>query len=372
VLVVTPADQAIVNLNALQKSLQKAIHAASDGSLVILGVKPIAPETGYGYIRTNKISDKDSAYLVEEFAEKPDIQTAKLYFDSGDYVWNSGMFVFKASAWLKALKFFSPDIFYLTSKSFEQSKCDGKFVRPDADVFLKIPSDSVDYAVLEKCQGTDYKIKMIELDAGWNDLGAWDAVWQMSDKDNNRNVFHGDVLTHNSKNSLVHASHRLVGVVGLENVLVVETADAVLVANRHSAQQVKEIVEKLKCSKREEHILHRKVNRPWGWYDTLDFGPRFKVKRILVNPGGKLSLQKHAKRAEHWIVVRGKAQVICEDNHFILNENESTFIPLGLLHRLSNPFDEPLEIIEVQSGSYLGEDDIQRFDDCYGREGRGA
>ena len=281
------------------------------------------------------------------------------------------MFVLRASTWLAALKEFRADILDATQKSWNhktEDKADGtSFVRPDKELFSAIPSDSIDYAVIEKCPGSNYQIKMVELNAGWNDLGAWDAVWQVGNKDVDGNVTIGDVLLSNSTNSLVHASSRLVSTVGLDNLIVVETADAVLVADRRKSQDVKHIVNQLEAQQREEKNLHRKVARPWGWYDSVDEGERFKVKRIQVKPGASLSLQMHHHRAEHWIVVKGTAEITNGDKVITLTENQSTYIPKGQTHRLANPGKTPLEIIEVQSGSYLGEDDIVRFEDSYGR-----
>jgi len=281
------------------------------------------------------------------------------------------MFVLKASVWLAALKEFRPDILAATEKSYQaktqDDAGDALFLRPDKDAFNAIPSESIDYAVIEKCPGRRFPIKMVELNAGWNDLGAWDAVWQVGKQDLAGNVTSGDTLISNSKNSLVHASSRLVSAVGVENLIIVETADAVLVADRANSQDVKYIVSQLDAQKREEKSLHRKVARPWGWYDSVDEGERFKVKRIQVKPGASLSLQMHHHRAEHWIVVKGVAEITNGDQVIILSENQSTYIPQGQTHRLANPGTTPLEIIEVQSGSYLGEDDIVRFEDTYGR-----
>jgi len=282
------------------------------------------------------------------------------------------MFVMHASTWLAALKEFRSDILNATKKAWAQKTddlADGTtFVRPDKALFSAIPSESIDYAVIEKCPDSQYRVKMVELDAGWNDLGAWDAVWQVGNKDAQGNVTSGDVLLSNSSNSLVHASSRLVSTVGLDNVIVVETADAVLIANRSQSQEVKLIVNQLEAQKREEKNLHRKVARPWGWYDSVDEGERFKVKRIQVKPGASLSLQMHHHRAEHWIVVKGSAEITNGDQVITLTENQSTYIPQGQTHRLANPGKTPLEIIEVQSGGYLGEDDIVRFEDPYGRK----
>jgi mannose-1-phosphate guanylyltransferase/mannose-6-phosphate isomerase len=277
------------------------------------------------------------------------------------------MFVLRASVWLDALREFRPDILAATEAAWSGRSPDEHFVRPTREAFLAVPSESVDYAVMEKCPGSRFDIRVVPLDAGWNDLGAWDAVWQVAAKDAAGNSGVGDVIFEDSRNTLVHASGRLVTTLGVDNVVVVETADAVLVADRERSQDVKKLVSRLDKDRRTEHALHRKVHRPWGWYDSVDAGPRFQVKRIMVNPGATLSLQMHHHRAEHWIVVQGTAEVTCGDRKMILTENQSTYIPLGETHRLANPGKLPLEIIEVQSGSYLGEDDIVRFEDTYGR-----
>ena len=370
ILVVTPADQTIQNSKAFTKALQQAANIANEGAIAILGITPNAPETGYGYIKS-KSGDGEEGFTVERFVEKPDAVTAKQYLAEGGYFWNGGMFVLKASVWLAALKEFRPDILAATEKSWQakaqDSSVDAVFVRPGKDAFNAIPSESIDYAVIEKCPSSSYPIKMVELDAGWNDLGAWDAVWQVGKQDQDGNVTSGDTLLSNAKNSLVHASSRLVSAVGVENLIIVETADAVLVADRANSQDVKNIVNTLGEQQREEKNLHRKVARPWGWYDSVDEGERFKVKRIQVKPGASLSLQMHHHRAEHWIVVKGTAEITNGDQVILLTENQSTYIPQGQTHRLANPGKTPLEIIEVQSGSYLGEDDIVRFEDTYGR-----
>jgi mannose-1-phosphate guanylyltransferase / mannose-6-phosphate isomerase len=367
VLVVTPADQTVTNLEAFNKALQKAIHQASDGAIVILGVLPDSPETGYGYVKVENNSDSDAAQEVKRFVEKPNLATAKSYLEEGCYYWNAGMFVLRASQWLKALEHFRPDILSATQIAWDQRVSDNGFVRPDKEAFTAIPEESVDYAALEHCPGSSYAIKMVPLDAGWSDLGAWDAVWKVLPKDKAGNAHVGDVLTTNSKNTLVHATSRLVSLVGVENLIVVETPDAVMVAHQSCSQDVKHIVNTLGQQKREEQNLHRKVYRPWGWYDSIDEGGRFKVKRIQVKPGASLSLQKHHHRAEHWIVVTGTAEITNGEKILTLSENQSTYIPLGEVHRLANPGATPLEIIEVQSGNYLGEDDIVRFEDNYGR-----
>ena len=367
ILIVTPADQTVQNQTNFTKSLHYAIEVAGKGSLAVLGIRPTKTDTGFGYIKKDTSKDEYQAFTVLNFTEKPDLTTAETYIASGDYFWNGGIFVLRASVWLKAIQHFSTDIYEATLKAFNQKTLDTLFIRPDEDLFKAIPANSIDYAVIEKCPQSDFEIKMIELDAGWNDLGSWDAVWQVGDKDKNQNVVYGDTLLENTKNSLVYADHKLVSVAGLDNIIVIETSDAILVIDRNQSQEVKMIVNKLSIEKREEKNLHRKVSRPWGWYDSIDEGEGFKVKRIQVHPGESLSLQKHFKRAEHWVVVKGIAEVICNDKSIILKENESTYIPLGHTHRLSNPGKDVLEIIEVQSGGYLGEDDIERFDDSYGR-----
>jgi mannose-1-phosphate guanylyltransferase/mannose-6-phosphate isomerase len=375
ILVITPADQTIQNQAAFLKALQDCIAVVdadqSRQTIAILGITPTAPETGYGYIKRNAKQGAHGEYSVERFVEKPDAQIAQAYLADGNYLWNSGMFVMRASTWLSALKEFRPDIFGATETAWVARAADQAgqtaFIRPDKDIFKSIPSESIDYAVMEKCPGSKYQVKMVELDAGWNDLGAWDAVWQVGKQDTEGNVTSGDTLLSATKNSLIHSSGRLVSAVGVDNLIIVETADAVLVADRKNSQDVKHIVNQLEAQKREEKNLHRKVARPWGWYDSVDEGERFKVKRIQVKPGASLSLQMHHHRAEHWIVVKGTAEITNGDEVIILSENQSTYIPQGQTHRLSNPGKTPLEIIEVQSGSYLGEDDIVRFEDNYGR-----
>lgn len=370
VLVVTPADQTVTNATAFTAAVQQAVAQAAEGHIVILGVTPDKPETGFGYIRT-AASQSASSFAtpphVTAFVEKPNQAKAEAYLKEGNYFWNAGMFVLRASVWLKALQSFRPDITQACHAAWAVKKQDAQFIRPGQVEFAAIPSESVDYAVMEHCPGSAFSIQMVPLDAGWSDLGAWDAVWNVQPKDAQGNAHLGDVLVTESRNTLVHATSRLVSLVGVSNLIVVETPDAVLVADKTRSQEVKHIVTQLQNSQREEHTLHRKVHRPWGWYDSLDQGSRFKVKRIQVNPGASLSLQKHHHRAEHWIVVKGTAEITNGDKVLLLTENQSTYIPLGEKHRLSNPGSIPLEIIEVQSGSYLGEDDIVRFVDNYGR-----
>jgi mannose-1-phosphate guanylyltransferase/mannose-6-phosphate isomerase len=340
--------------------------------MVVLGVPPTSPETGFGYINRGEATGDYGQCDVVAFTEKPDLQTAQAYLEDGGYLWNGGLFVVKASVWLGLLERFDPVVLNTVKRAWEAGNGDGQFVRADAELFKSSPSISADYAVIENCPGNGVPIEVVELNAGWSDLGAWDAVWQVGEKDDHGNVTHGDAIAIDSKNSLIHANYRLVGTVGVEDIVVVETADVVLVGHKDRAQLVKSMVHSLSSDDRDEHQLHRKVHRPWGWYDSIDEGPNFKVKRIMVKPGASLSLQKHHHRAEHWIVVKGQGEVTCDGEVTVLGPNESTFIPLGSIHRLANKESEPLEIIEVQSGGYLGEDDIVRFEDTYGRVGVSA
>jgi mannose-1-phosphate guanylyltransferase/mannose-6-phosphate isomerase len=374
VLVVTPADQTVSDTAPFTAAMQAAVREAERGTIVILGVTPDAPETGYGYIRvaSSLRGAADVAiHKVLAFTEKPDLQTAQRYLSEGSYFWNAGIFILKASTWLNALKTFRPDILQATQNAWQARKVDAnsasQFIRPGKAEFEAIPAESIDYAVMEKYPGSAFPIHMVPLNAGWSDLGAWDAVWKVLPKDAQGNAHIGDVLATDTRNTLVHASHRLVSLVGVEDLIVIETPDAVMVASKTRSQDVKHIVNALNTNGREEHALHRKVHRPWGWYDSIDEGGRFKVKRIQVKPGAAISLQKHHHRAEHWIVVKGTAEITNGERVLILTENQSTYIPLGEVHRLKNPGAIPLEIIEVQSGSYLGEDDIVRFEDNYGR-----
>lgn len=370
VLVVTPADQTVTDLAAFNASMHDAIHEAFNGGIVILGVTPDRVETGFGYIQVQ--GDGNSSIMtVKRFVEKPNGHTAQQYLNEGGYYWNAGIFVLKASTWLKALEEFSPDLLQTTEIAWRARKSDSHltvhFVRPGKSEFKALPSVSIDYAVMEHCPGSQFPVKMVPLDAGWSDLGAWDAVWSVLPKDQQGNAYRGDVIVNGSQNNLVYASSRLVTLVGVRNIVVVETPDALLVADLARSQDVKLLVEQLQNSKREEQTLNRKVHRPWGWYDCIDEGSRFKVKRIMVKPGQSLSLQKHNHRAEHWVVVKGTAEITNGDEVLLLTENQSTYIPQGEVHRLANPGTIPLEIIEVQSGNYLGEDDIVRLEDDYGR-----
>jgi mannose-1-phosphate guanylyltransferase/mannose-6-phosphate isomerase len=368
ILVVTPSDQIVTDVAAFTAALQEAIVAADAGSIVVLGVRPASPETGFGYIHAGA-AQASGAVPVLRFVEKPDLATAESYVADGNYFWNGGMFVLRASTWLAAIAHFRDDIASATRAAWIGRVQDGQFVRPDKAAWTLIPAESIDYAVIEK-MGAQYQaaaLEMIVLDAGWSDLGAWDAVWQTSVKDHNGNASVGDVLFHDSVNTHVHSTSRLVAAVGLKDIVVVETPDAVLVIDREHSQSVKHIVGHLSRANRTEGGLNRNVHRPWGSYDSIDSGPRFQVKRIVVKPGASLSLQMHHHRAEHWIVVSGTAEVTVGEKLMLLCENESVYIPLGAVHRLANPGKLPLELIEVQSGSYLGEDDIVRLQDNFGR-----
>ena len=388
-LLILPADHMIKDVAAFQQGVAAAVALAQQDKLVTFGIVPDGPETGYGYIRRGLPLESGSkqctvsgeqdqtvdgipltahgsrltSYPVASFVEKPDLVTAQGYVASGDYYWNSGMFMFRASRYLAELQKYHPEMLDACQQAVAGMTKDLDFLRLDKDQFSASPADSIDYAVMEK---TDSAV-VIPLQAGWSDIGSWSALWEVQQQDQSGNVSFGDILTCDTKNSYLHASHRLVATVGVDDLVVVETADAVLVAKKDQVQNVKKIVEQLKISGRNEFLLHRRVNRPWGAYEGVDVGERFQVKRITVNPGASLSLQKHHHRAEHWIVVNGTARITCDDKILLLTENQSTYIPLGAVHRLENPGKIPLEMIEVQSGSYLGEDDIVRFDDEYGR-----
>ncbi|AVG14641.1 MULTISPECIES: mannose-1-phosphate guanylyltransferase/mannose-6-phosphate isomerase [Chromobacteriaceae] len=368
ILIVTPADQVIQDQNIFEQAIDHAVQAAASGAIAILGISPDRPETGYGYIKSlHSSSDEEHLHSVECFVEKPNAVLAQQYLDEGGYFWNAGIFVLKASTWLNALQHFRPDIHKQTQHAWNNKTVDAVFIRPDKNEFNAVPSESIDYSVMEHCPGSPFAIQMIPLRAGWSDLGSWDAVWDILEKDESGNALSGDVLATNSHNTLVQATSRLVSLVGVKDLIVIETPDAILIADKKCSQDVKSIVSKLNEQKREELALHRKVHRPWGWYDCIDEGGRFKVKRIMVKPKASLSLQMHHHRAEHWIVVKGSAEVTNGDKKILLSENESTYIPIGQTHRLVNPGMIPLELIEVQSGSYLGEDDIIRITDDYNR-----
>jgi len=361
VLLVLAADHVIDDVPVFHQAITTAQVEAEKGLLVTFGIVPTSPNTGYGYIRAD---EKNTVSKVKAFVEKPDLETAKEYVASGDYYWNSGMFMFKASTLISELEKFSPEILKSCQQALSKGQSDLDFIRLDSDEFKACPADSIDYAVMEQ---TD-KAVVVPLDAGWNDVGSWSSLWECDKQDTENNVLHGDVMIDDVKNSYVRSDHRLVSVLGLDDIVVVETADAVMVASKDSAQNVKTIVNNLTKANRPESENHRLCYRPWGYYDCIDVGDRFQVKHITVNPGASLSLQLHYHRAEHWVVVTGSAEVTCDDKVILLSENESTYIPLGKKHRLHNPGRVPLEIIEVQSGSYLGEDDIVRFDDNYHRD----
>ncbi|OGR31044.1 MAG: mannose-1-phosphate guanylyltransferase/mannose-6-phosphate isomerase [Desulfuromonadales bacterium GWC2_61_20] len=367
-LLVLAADHVIPRADIFRETVQAAVAHAEAGRLVTFGIVPTMPETGYGYIRGGARvgGDKDTALAVAAFVEKPDLVTAQSYLASGDYFWNSGMFLFKASTYLEALAGFAPDILAACRRSFTGASRDLDFVRLEAAAFSTCRSDSIDYAVMEKADNG----VMLPLAADWSDVGSWSALWEIGSKDAAGNHVEGDVLAVATSGCYLKASSRLLAAVGLEDLVVVETADAVMVAHRDKVQEVKKIVEALKAAGRSEAVVHRRASRPWGSYECIDKEGRFQVKRITVNPGASLSLQLHHHRAEHWIVVHGTARITCGDEIFTLGENQSTYIPLGVVHRLENPGKIPLELIEVQSGSYLGEDDIVRFDDQYGRQGQ--
>jgi mannose-1-phosphate guanylyltransferase / mannose-6-phosphate isomerase len=371
VLVVMPADHVILDGDAFRDSVRTALTLAETGLAVTFGITPDCPETGYGYIQQGKpLAGTAHAYSLARFVEKPDQATAQRYLESGDYLWNSGIFVLKASTWRNAIGLCRPDILTACEAALASASTDGDFVRVATEAFAACPADSIDYAVMEKIAAGVAGLPeaaVIPLSAGWSDVGSWDSLWKVLPKDSDGNAHRGDVMLHETTGTLAFSESRLVACVGVRDLVVVETPDAVLVAHKDHTQDVKKIAEQLKRSTRGEAHSHRKVHRPWGWYDGIDAGERFQVKRIVVKPGGTLSLQMHHHRAEHWIVVRGTARVTRGDEVMLVSENESTFIPLGVKHRLENPGKLPLEMIEVQSGSYLGEDDIVRFDDHYGR-----
>lgn len=363
-LLVLAADHIFQDAAAFREAVGVAARVAAEGAMATFGIKPTAPETGYGYLRA-QAGEQGPAMRLGTFVEKPDLETARGYLDSGEYFWNSGMFMFRASVYLEELKKFAPDILAACRASLDNASNDLDFVRLDKDEFVKCPEDSIDYAVMEK---TD-RAMIVALNAGWSDIGSWSALWEVAEKDENGNATKGDVIGLNNENCLLQSSGgRLVAAVGLEDLIVVDTDDAVLVASKKHVQHVKKIVEKLKDGKRSEAVQHRLVYRPWGSYDSVDRGARYQVKRITVNPGAKLSVQMHHHRAEHWVVVSGTARIQNGDHETLLTENQSIYIPVGTVHALENPGKIPLELIEVQSGAYLGEDDIVRFEDRYGRK----
>ena len=386
VMLVMPSDNVIRDVATFQSVVRQGVALAERGCLVTFGIVPTSPETGYGYIKKGQAFDSaegndsgkgrnaEAPFRIAEFVEKPARAKAERMLKSENYLWNSGIFMMRASVWLQQLELHRPDIAEACRRAHARSNRDGDFYRPDADAFAACPSDSIDYAVMEKVplgpkpsSSRSPDCVVLPLDAGWSDLGAWSVLWDEGDQDAQGNVIQGDVLAHSMSNSLLIGQHRLLAAVGLEDVIAVETADAVLVAHKDSVQDVKALVAGLKQENRPEHETHRKVHRPWGSYEIVDAGPGFQVKRLTVNPGAALSFQMHRQRAEHWVVVKGTAKVIKDDQEFVLTENQSTYVPMGTRHRLENPHAVPLEIIEVGSGSYLGEDDIVRFDDRYNR-----
>ena len=363
VMLVLPADHIILDKTNFQIAVDIARQKALDGNLVTFGVVPSHPETGYGYIKKAKGCEPDKAFNVDAFVEKPNIEKAKEYISSGDYLWNSGMFMFRASRYLEELKKFEPKIHSICIEAVNQATEDLDFIRISEEIFKECPNTSVDYAVMEKTGAA----VVVPLDVGWSDMGSWSSLYEVSPKDKFNNVITGDSICIDTENTLIRGDERLIATVGVDDLVIVDTKDALLVAKKDQSQKVKEITNKLKQMKRSEYLSHREVYRPWGKYDSIDQGDRYQVKLITVKPGQKLSLQMHHHRAEHWIVVSGTAKVTLGSDEIMLSENESTYIPLGVTHALENPGKIPLELIEVQSGSYLGEDDIVRFEDRYGR-----
>ena len=363
-LLVLAADHVIGDEPAFRAAIEQAVGVAAQDKLVTFGIVPTSPHSGYGYIRRGEaIAPGSTSCAVDAFVEKPSVETAQEYLASGDYFWNSGMFLFKASRYLQELEKFRPDILKACQLAMARVSDDLDFVRIDAEAFAGCPDDSIDYAVMEK---TDAAV-VVPMDAAWSDVGSWSSLWEIGDKDESGNVVRGDVVSQDTRGCLIHGEHRLVTTLGVEDLVIVDTPDALLIANRGKSQGIKGIVSELKAAGRDEVNSHRAVYRPWGKYDALDQGERYQVKHITVKPGGKLSVQMHHHRAEHWVVVSGTAKVTNGDKQILLSENESTYIPIGVVHALENPGIIPLELIEVQSGAYLGEDDIIRFEDCYGR-----
>ncbi len=371
ILIVMPADHLIPDEAVFRKGVALGVELAAQNKVVTFGIVPTGPETGYGYIRKGEsLDDSKGAFRLNAFVEKPNRSTATEYVDSGRYLWNSGIFMMKTSVWLDLLGRFRSDITTACEAAYRGGEADNDFYRPDSELFQACPSDSIDYAVMERLSGDKVEgvqAVVLPLDAGWSDVGAWSALWKVTQRDESGNAMDGDVFTYKAHDNLLIAKHRMLAAVGVDGLVVVETKDAVLVLDKSRAQDVKEVTRYLKEAKRDEHVFHRKVHRPWGSFEPIDEGGRYQVKRLSVAPGGCLSMQMHHHRAEHWIVVRGTAKVTRNDETLLLTENESVYIPLGTRHRLENPGQIPLEIIEVQSGSYLGEDDIIRFDDVYNR-----
>ena len=362
-LLILPADHVIADVEGFRAAVRQVATHADAGRLITFGIVPTAPETGYGYIKAGAPLDDSGVCAVERFVEKPDADTAQTYLRSGAYSWNSGMFMFRASAFLAELERLAPTMLAACQQALATGRADRDFLWLDSAAFAACPKDSIDYAVMEK---TDHAV-VLPLEVGWNDVGSWSALWEVGERNGDGNIARGDVIEVDTRDSYVDATSRLVATVGVEHLVVVETADAVLVATKDRVQDVKTVVDRLKARRRPEGSSHRKVYRPWGFYDSIDLDQRFQVKRIMIKPGACISSQMHHHRAEHWVVVSGTARVHRGDEEYLLTENQSTYIPVGVPHRLTNPGKIPLEIIEVQSGSYLGEDDIVRFEDIYGR-----
>lgn len=368
VMLIMPADHVIRDVKAFEAAVIAGAELANQGYVVTFGVVPDRAETGYGYIQKGDKFPTCDGNKIERFVEKPDSETAQAYLASGDYLWNSGMFMLKQSIWLKHMAVLQPDILSACESAYQKGSQDNDFYRVDKEAFLSSPSDSIDYAIMERLtEQEDGLAAVIPLAADWSDVGAFDALWDIGEKDDDGNVTRGDVIAFDATDSMMISEERLVAAIGLKDTVIIETADAVLVADKSQVQNVKQVVDWLHDQQREEHLTHRRVFRPWGSYEGIDMGQRHQVKRITVNPGAALSLQMHHHRAEHWIVVNGTAKVTRGEETFIVSENESTYIPIGTKHRLENPGTIPLDMIEVQSGSYLGEDDIVRFEDQYGR-----
>jgi len=370
IMLIMPADHWIANTPIFMQAVMVAGESAQQGNIVTFGIKPSTPETGYGYIEFEPQTQKNaalSAHQLSRFVEKPNLEQAEAYIASGRYLWNSGIFCLRADTYIEALQKYQPDILAAVNEAYSKATRDEDFIRVDEDSFKSSPNISIDYAIMEKLSDKTSQAKVIPVDFGWSDIGSWSTIWQVEDKDSSNNVLYGDVVVQNTQDCYVRAEHRLVSVIGMNECVVVETNDAVLVVHKDQVQSVKEVVDKLKKSTRSEYSDHSLVRRPWGSYASIDNSERYQVKRITVKPGASLSLQMHYHRAEHWVVVKGTAQITCGEKVFLLNENQSTYIPFGTAHRLKNPGKIPLELIEVQSGSYLGEDDIIRYEDQYGR-----
>tara|TARA_A100001015_G_scaffold271089_1_gene324332 strand:- start:3559 stop:4986 length:1428 start_codon:yes stop_codon:yes gene_type:complete len=363
IMLVLPADHVMHDQAAFAQAIATAMRCAEQDFMVTFGVTPTRPETGYGYIQAGAAMFQEQAYRVAKFVEKPALEVAQEYLESGLYAWNSGMFMFKAASYIEQLQQHQPDIAQFTLAAYQAQHRDLDFIRIDPHPFKQCQSESIDYAVMEKTS----QAMLVPLNCHWSDVGSWHALWESLELDDNNNASSGDVILQDCEGCMVHSSHRLVTAIGLRDIVIAETSDALLITPRSEAQKVKSLTQTLQATQREEANTHLKVYRPWGEYESVDHAERFQVKRITVKPGERLSLQKHHHRAEHWIVVNGTARVTCGDKEFLLAENESTYIPIGEVHRLENPGKIPLELIEVQSGSYLGEDDIERFEDKYGR-----